>query len=120
MPYAEFAALLNSVDLFLYPLRYGVANWGLMEILARGGCIIASNWGFVPELVEHDVNGLLVPDHDDAWIDAIRQLRADPARRERYSKAARETGQKYHITNVAPRYQALFQRAISQKQAPLL
>ena len=120
LPYAEFAALLSSVDMFLYPLRYGVANWGLMEILARGGCIIASNWGFVPELVEHDVNGLLVPDHDDAWIDAIRQLRADPARRERYSKAARETGQKYHITNVAPRYQALFQRAISQKRAPLL
>ena len=119
LPYAEFAAMLAGVDLFLYPLRYGVANWGLMEILARGGCIIGSNWGFTPELVQHDVNGLLLPDHDDAWIDAIRALRADPARRARYSQAARETGSQYHISSVAPRFMALFQRAMAQRQAPL-
>jgi len=119
LPYAEFAAMLAGVDLFLYPLRYGVANWGLMEILARGGCIIGSNWGFTPELVQHDVNGLLLPDNDDAWMDAIRALRADPARRARYSQAARETGRRYHISSVAPRFMALFQRAMAQRQAPL-
>lgn len=120
LPYAEFAAMLAGVDLFLYPLRHGVANWGLMEILARGGCIIGSNWGFIPELVQHDVNGLLLPDDDDAWIGAIRALRADPARRARYSQAARETGRQYHISSVAPRYLALFQRAMAQRKAPLL
>ncbi len=120
LPYAEFAAMLGGVDLFLYPLRYGVANWGLMEILARGGCIIGANWGFIPELVQNDVNGLLLPDNDDAWIDAIRALRADPARRARYSKAAQETGQQYHISNIAPRFMALFERALAQRRAPLL
>ncbi len=119
LPYAEFSEMLTGVDLFLYPLRYGVANWGLMEILARGGCVIGSNWGFTPELVHNDVNGLLLPDNDDAWISAIRALRADPARRERYSLAAQETGQRYHISNVAPRFMALFQRAMIQRQAPL-
>lgn len=120
LPYAEFSALLSSVDLFLYPLRYGVANWGLMEILARGGCVIASNWGFVPELVQHDVNGLLLPDNDDAWIAAIRLMRADPARRARYSAAAQETGKRYHISKVAPRYMALFERAMIQKRVALI
>lgn len=120
LPYDQFAEMLSSVDLFLYPLRYGVANWGLMEILARGGCVIASNWGFVPELVQHDVNGLLIPDNDDAWIAAIRLMRVDTARRARYSVAAQETGKRYHISKVAPRYMGLFERAMTQKRTPLI
>jgi glycosyltransferase involved in cell wall biosynthesis len=116
LPYDQFARTLASVDLFLYPLRHGVANWGLMEILARGGCVIGSNWGFVPELVRHDVNGLLAPDNDEAWLDAIRTLRADPQRRARYARAARETGQDYHISNVAPRFMQLFQLAMAQRR----
>lgn len=117
LPYAQFARLLAGVDLFLYPLRHGVANWGLMEILARGGCVIGSNWGFVPELVQHDVNGVLLPDSDDAWLDAIRQLRADPARRARYARAALETGRRFHIANVAPRFMELFELAMARRRA---
>ncbi len=120
LPYAEFAQMLAGVDLFLYPLRYGVANWGLMEILARGGCVIGSNWGFIPELVQNDVNGLLLPDNDDAWIDAILALRADPARRARYSQAAQAPGAQYHIGTLAPRFMALFQRAMAHRSAPLM
>jgi glycosyltransferase involved in cell wall biosynthesis len=119
LPYAQFSEMLAGVDLFLYPLRYGVANWGLMEILARGGCVIGSNWGFTPELVQNDVNGLLLPDNDDAWIEAIAALRADPARRARYSRAAQETGRQYHVAKVAPRFMALFERALAQRRAPL-
>lgn len=117
LPYADYARMLADTDLFLYPLRYGVANWGLMEILARGGCVIGSNWGFVPELVSHDVNGLLVPDSDEAWIEAIRQLRGDPARRARYGTAARQSSQRFHISSVAPRYMDLFRLAIARRQA---
>ncbi|WP_034388671.1 glycosyltransferase [Comamonas composti] len=116
LPYAEFSRLLASVDLFLYPLRHGVANWGLMEILARGGCVLGSNWGFVPELVQHDINGMLLPDHDQAWLDAIRALRADPGRRARYAEAAIRTGQRFHISQVAPRYMDLFRLAMARRR----
>ena len=120
LPYRDFSRILAEVDLFLYPLRYGVANWGLMEILARGGCVIGSNWGFVPELVQHDVNGMLMPDNDDAWIFAIRQLKTDPKRRERYSSAALKTGKKFHIANVAPRFMELFKLAMARKKVKSL
>ena len=116
LPYDEYSRLLQEVDLFLYPLRYGVANWGLMEILARGGCVIGSNWGFVPELVHNDVNGLLLPDNDEAWIQAIEQLRADPQRRARYQQAALATGQRFHISQVAPRFMGLFQLAMARRR----
>lgn len=91
-----------------------------MEILARGGCVIGSNWGFAPELITHNVNGLLLPDNDDDWIEAIRQLRGDPARRQRYAQAALETGKAYHIAKVAPRFMALFARAMAHRKAPLV
>jgi len=111
LPYAQFSELLGEIDLFLYPLRFGVANWGLMEILIRGGCVIAPNRGYAAELITDDVNGVLLPDDDDQWIAAIRALQADPSRRARYSAAARETGKTFHISSVAPRYMRLFQKA---------
>lgn len=116
LPYEEYSKMLSTVDLFLYPLRYGVANWGLMEILARGGCVIGSNWGFVPELIIDNVNGLLLPDDDNAWLAAIDELRNDPERRLRFSQGAMVTGQSYHISRVAPRYMSLFKKAILQRQ----
>jgi glycosyltransferase involved in cell wall biosynthesis len=118
LPYAEFGELIGSIDLFLYPLRFGVANWGLMEILARGGCVIAPDRGYSRELIESDVNGLLLPDDDDQWIKAIRELKDDPARRARYSAAAVETGRSYHISVVASKYMALFNKAMETKSGP--
>jgi glycosyltransferase involved in cell wall biosynthesis len=113
LPYAQFAELLHSVDLFLYPLRHGVANWGLMEILARGKPIIASKRTFIPEIITDGVNGIMLDDDDDLWINTIRRLKADPAERNRLARAAAQTGQQYHIRVVAPRYMTLFERVIA-------
>ena len=112
LPYDQFGEMISSIDLFLYPLRFGVANWGLMEILARGGCVIAPNRGYSRELITDDVNGLLLPDDDDRWINAIHALKDDPDRRARYSAAARETGQRFHISSVADSYMQLFRKAM--------
>lgn len=115
LPYAAFGQLIGSIDLFLYPLRYGVANWGLVEILARGGCVIAPDRGYAAELITDDVNGVLLPDDDEVWIATIRALMVDPARRARYSAAAREAGRGYHISNVAPRYLRLVRQAMDAR-----
>lgn len=117
LPYPEFSRLIGQIDLFLYPLRYGVANWGLVEILARGGCVLAPDRGYAAELITDDVNGLLLPDDDEAWIAAIRALMIDPARRARYAAAARDAGRGYHISAVAPRYLRLFRQAMDRRAA---
>lgn len=116
LPYAEFAQLLADIDLFLYPLRHGVANWGLMEIMARGGCVLGSDWGFVPELIWNNINGMLAPDDDDAWVAAIEKLRAEPATRQRLQAGARETGKAFHISRLAPRYMELFRTAMQNQK----
>lgn len=112
LPYEEFATRLDAIDVFLYPLKYGVANWGLIEILARGGVVLGSDHGFVPELISHNMNGLLLPLDDARWIDTVEALRADKDWRARLSAGARQTGERFHISNVAPRYMTLFRQAM--------
>lgn len=115
LPYDEFARRLRDIDLFLYPLRYGVANWGLMEILARGGCVIAPDRGYPAELIQNDVNGVLLPDDDDAWVTTIRALKDDPDRRARLGRAARILGRRFTLPEVAPRYMHLFRQAMENR-----
>lgn len=115
LPYDEYAQLLTEIDVFCYPLRYGVANWGLMEILARGGCVLGADHGYVPEHVNHGQNGELAPIDDiDAWVSAIRRLRDSPETRQSYARAALETGQSFDVSRVAPRYMTLFRQALDR------
>lgn len=116
LPYDEFSKLIGEIDLFLYPLKYGVANWGLVEILGRGGCVLAPNRGYAAELIQDDVNGQLLPDDDNAWIKAILALKDDRARRLRYSLTALAIArQQYGLRVVAPRYMRLFRQAMNNR-----
>jgi glycosyltransferase involved in cell wall biosynthesis len=120
LPYEAFAKQIEEIDIFLYPLQYGVANWGLIEILGRGGCVLAPNRGYAAELIKNDVNGLLLPDDDAAWLDAIADLQADPERRLRYSREARAMARRnYSMHAVAPKYMKLFELSVNNRRARL-
>ena len=118
LPYQEFVQRLSDIDLFLYPLQFGVANWGLVEILGRGGCVLAPDRGYAAELILDDINGRLLPDDDDAWIAEIEALAQDPARRFRYGQKARYLARlHYSLPAVAPRYMGLFRQAMANRDA---
>ncbi len=91
------------------------ANWGLLEILGRGGCVIAPDRGYPAELIRDDVNGILLPDDIGRWLDTIRALRDDAARRARLGRAARVLGQAHTLQSVAPRYMTLFRQAMDNR-----
>ena len=86
----DIAAHYRNADLFCLPsLREGVPVV-LMEAMASGVPVIASRIMGTPELVEHDVTGLLVaPGRADALADAIMRLAADRALCERLARGAR-------------------------------
>ncbi|WP_226781128.1 glycosyltransferase [Oceaniglobus trochenteri] len=116
LPYDQFARQIAGIDLFLYPLKFGVANWGLVEILGRGACVLAPDRGYASELIQNDINGMLLPDDDTAWIDAILALKDDPARRLRYATKAKFLARlQYSLPSVAPRYMRLFRQAVDNR-----
>lgn len=88
---AEVAALLSRSALYVWP-GYGEA-YGLafLEAQAAGLPIVAMNVAGVPEVVEHEVTGLLTPAGDpDAFARSIERLLTDNAERARMGTAARQ------------------------------
>ncbi len=76
---SDLEELLHDHDLFIHPARWHEA-FGLTvaEALAAGVPIIASNVGAIPELVEHNESGLLVPpENPEALAEAIRRMASD-------------------------------------------
>jgi colanic acid/amylovoran biosynthesis glycosyltransferase len=63
-----------------------------MEAMASGVPVVASGISGIPELVEDEKSGLLVPPRDSsALASGLRRLHDDPALRERFARAGRET-----------------------------
>ena len=71
--------------------RDGLPNV-LMEAQLLGAACIATRVSAIPELIEHEVNGLLVPERDPgALAAALERAIADPALRARLAEAGRRT-----------------------------
>lgn len=62
----------------------------VLEGMAAGSCVIGTNVGGIPEIIDHQRTGVLVPSGDPATLAAtICELLADPARRTTIGAAAR-------------------------------
>ena len=93
----EVIALLEAADVVVAPSvpsrdnrREGIPVV-LMEAMGAGVPVIASDLSGIPELVEHEVNGLLVPPGDAAAIAAaLERLANDSALRARLGQGGRE------------------------------
>ena len=88
----------------------------LMEAAACGVPAVATAVGGVPELVQHEETGLVVPPGDSAALAAaLEQLLRDPARRERYGTAARQRAlARYSVTTQVDRLVEVWTRAIGE------
>jgi glycosyltransferase involved in cell wall biosynthesis len=83
-------ALIAEADLLvLSSFREGLSN-AILEAMAAGRPVVASDVGGNPELVVHGETGLLYPSDDDgALAAALRALAGDPERRRRMGEAGR-------------------------------
>lgn len=95
-PRSQVATLLRDADVLVAPSvptkcgrREGIPVV-LMEAMASGIPVVASNISGIPELVKHGQTGLLVePDDAGGLADSIRQLAKDDDLRSRLSRSGR-------------------------------
>jgi glycosyltransferase involved in cell wall biosynthesis len=83
--------LMRALDVLLLPSHEEPFGRALIEAMALGVPVLATNVGGPPEIVREGRDGYLLDPHDpSAWAAAITGLAGDPRRREQMGRAGRE------------------------------
>lgn len=110
---------LAAFDIFVFPSRHEGLGSTLLDAMQAGLPIVASDVDGIPEVIEHEVNGLLVPPGDAyALAQAVQRLRADPALARQLAAAGRERVAGYTAAAMAARYRRWY-AAIGARMAGL-
>lgn len=110
VPPSDVPAAMLGCDALLAPYqsrvhgasgRTNLARWmsplKLVEYMAAGRAIVASDLPSIREIVHHGETALLCPPDDvDAWAAALERLAAEPETRTRLGHAAREDFAEHH------------------------
>jgi glycosyltransferase involved in cell wall biosynthesis len=88
---ADVVPWFHRIDIFVLPSRSEALSNSLMEAMACGCAVVASNAGGSPELVDDGKTGLLFPAGDDAALAAcLSRLISDPGLRQSLAGAGAE------------------------------
>ena len=103
---SDILSFIGSLDLAILPSRAEGLSNALLEYMAAGRPIVATDVGGNSELIKTDENGLLVPsDSPGQLATAILNLVANPATAEKLAREAhRSAHQRYPIELAAERY----------------
>ena len=106
----DIADLLQIMDVCVLPSIWEGLPMIILEAMASGCPVVASDVGGVANAVRHGVTGSLVPPRDAASLAAaIRELLVDGALRTRYAEAARHTFEnQFSARAMARQYEALY------------
>ncbi len=97
----ERAAQLARAAVFCLPSHAEGLPMAMLEAMAAGTAVVASNVGGIPETIVDGDNGLLAPPRDEqALADKLAQLVGDDALRTRLAQRARATIAQHYSTEV--------------------
>jgi glycosyltransferase involved in cell wall biosynthesis len=107
----EKIELFRLADIFIYPSYYEGMPMAVIEAMASGLPIIATQVGGLPDLVLPGVNGILVPvGQPERMAEAIRQLVADPEmRRSMQENSLRLAQENFDIEKLVSRLLEIYQ-----------
>lgn len=102
---------ISQGDVFLNTSHIDNTPVSVLEAMACGLCVVSTDVGGMPYLIEHERNGLLVPRDDaDAMAAAVSRLLAEPALAAQLSQNARLAAEQCDWSLVLPRWETLFDR----------
>ena len=116
----EIEKYYRAADLFVLCSSREGLPLALLEAMATGlPCIASKLQGITDTLIDHGVNGLLVPVGDVAALeDAIRSLLQDPTRAQKLGKRARQTVDERHsIKQTSVYYLEAYQHLVGQSES---
>ncbi len=111
--------VLRAADIVVLPSRYESGGLALMEAMASGLPVIASNIGGVPDLIRDGEEGLLVPAGEpEPLADAIDRVVRDPRLAARLAEAGKAKVRRDHtIERTARILQGLYTQLLAEKRS---
>jgi len=108
VPKADVPAWLSQGDIFLNTTNVDNTPVSVLEALACGLCVVSTNVGGIPYLLEHEEDALLVPPNDlEAMAAAVRRVLTEPGLAERLSRNARKKAEGFDWSAVLPQWEEL-------------
>jgi glycosyltransferase involved in cell wall biosynthesis len=106
----------EQASLFVLSSRYEGFPMVLIEAMSKGLPIVSFDCPTGPaEIIDDGVNGLLVPEGDEAALaEALLALIADPPRRRAFGAAAAEKAATFSLGAIGPRWDALLDRFVER------
>jgi glycosyltransferase involved in cell wall biosynthesis len=111
----DVGAILQGSDAFAFPSFMEAFPNSVMEAMAVGLPVVATRVGGIPELIDHEHNGLLVPARDaDALATGVLRLLDDTAVANALGDAARRTiEERYSFDQMVRAFETLYRGADS-------
>jgi glycosyltransferase involved in cell wall biosynthesis len=108
IPKAEVADWVNRGDIFLNTTNVDNTPISVLEAMACGLCVVSTNVGGIPYLLEHEHDALLVPPDDPAAMaSAVHRLLTEPGLAERLSRNARQKAEQFDWSIILSQWEAL-------------
>jgi glycosyltransferase involved in cell wall biosynthesis len=114
---ADVPTWLGRGDIFLNTTNVDNTPVSVIEAMACGLCLVSTNVGGVPYLLEHERDALLVPPNDpEAMADAVRRILNEPRLAESLSRNARRKAEQFDWQVTLPQWERLFEEALDHTQ----
>ena len=118
LPQTDLVEILAQSSIFVFPAVHDSSGdtdnlpTVLIEAMASSLPIVATEVAGIPEIVQHNENGLIVPEKDPVRLaDAIRVMAGDEALAERFGRASRRIAEeKFALSNTVGQLKSLFTR----------
>ncbi|MGH9766394.1 MAG: glycosyltransferase family 4 protein [Blastocatellia bacterium] len=106
---------LNLGDVFLNTANVDNTPVSVLEAMACGLCVVSTNVGGIPYLLEHERDALLVPPDDcQAMAAAVRRILTSPQFAKMLSQNARKKAEQHDWLVILPQWERLFEAAIQK------
>jgi len=106
---SEVPNLLSTGDIFLNTTNIDNTPTSVIEALACGLCVVSTNVGGIPYLLDDGVNALLVPPNNSVMmVKSIKRILTEPELFQKLSKNARRDAERYDWSKIIPMWENLF------------
>jgi glycosyltransferase involved in cell wall biosynthesis len=112
----EVSDWLNKGDIFINTANVDNTPISVLEAMACGLCVVSTSVGGMPYVIDHEHDGLLVPQDDSAALaSAIRRILREPSLARRLSTQARQKAELFDWSNTLPKWNELFSSVLRNR-----